>query len=110
MLFSTARPTPSLLTRVRRRTGDELRAVPAVSRGDDQGQHLLALLAGQVRLGGQPAPGVTQCVVGWLVMHSARRFVLQVCSVSLQVSRKLMPLLVSTERRPAFIALLRFSA
>src|SRR5690348_1433550 len=35
----------------------ELRAVPPLPRGDDDRQRFLALLAGQVDLGGQPAAG-----------------------------------------------------
>src|SRR5205814_1027448 len=36
--------------------GDELRAVAALSGGQQHRQRLLALLAGQVQFGGQPAP------------------------------------------------------
>ena len=38
----------------------ELRAVAALAGGDHDRQRLLALLAGQVQLGGQPAPGAAQ--------------------------------------------------
>jgi hypothetical protein len=33
--------------------------------GQQHGQWFLALFAGQVHLGGQPAPGAAQSVIGW---------------------------------------------
>ena len=58
--------------------GLELRAVAALPGGDHDGQRLLALLAGQVDLGGEPAPGPAQPVIGRLLGHPARRLGLQV--------------------------------
>jgi len=58
--------------------GLELRAVAALARGDQDRQRFLVLLAGQVGLGGQPAAGAAQGVVGRLGVHPAGRFGLQI--------------------------------
>jgi len=58
--------------------GLELGAVPALARGDQHRQRLLVLLAGQVHLGGQPAPRPSQAVIVRLVTGAAGRFGLQV--------------------------------
>jgi hypothetical protein len=44
----------------------ELGAVATLPGGDDDRQRLAALLAAQVQLGGPPATGATQTVIGWL--------------------------------------------
>jgi hypothetical protein len=54
----------------------ELRRVAALGRRDQDGQRLLALLAGQVDLRGQPAPGPAESVIGRLGGQAARRFLL----------------------------------
>jgi hypothetical protein len=54
----------------------ELRRVAALARRDQDGQRLLALLAGQVDLRGQPAPGPAEGVIGRLRGQAARRFLL----------------------------------
>jgi len=54
----------------------ELWAVAALARGDHHRQRPLALLDRQVQLGGQPAPGPPQAMVGRLDVHPARFFVL----------------------------------
>jgi len=56
----------------------ELRAVAALPGGDHDGQGFLALLAGQVDLGGQPAAGPAQPVIVRLVLDAAGRLGLQV--------------------------------
>ena len=56
----------------------ELRAVAALPGGDHDGQRLLALLAGQVDLGGEPAPRPAQPVIGRLLGHPVGRLGLQV--------------------------------
>jgi hypothetical protein len=56
----------------------ELRAVASLPRGDHDRQRLLALLAGQVHLGRQPAAGPAQPVIGRLVGHAAGRLGLQI--------------------------------
>jgi hypothetical protein len=58
--------------------GLELRAVPALARRDDDGQGFLPLLARQVHLGGQPAAGPAQAMIGRLVIDAAGRLGLQV--------------------------------
>lgn len=54
----------------------ELRRVAALARRDQDGQRLLALLAGQVDLRGQPAPGPAEGVIGRLGGQAAKRFLL----------------------------------
>src|SRR5215207_9692278 len=54
----------------------ELRRVAALARRDQDGQRLLALLAGQVDLRGQPAPGPAEGVIGRLGGQAARGFLL----------------------------------
>src|SRR5439155_23000139 len=58
--------------------GGELGAVAALPGRDVRGQRLLALLAGQVQLGGQPAAGAAEPVVGRLLIDPARRLLLEV--------------------------------
>jgi hypothetical protein len=58
--------------------GLELGAVATLPRGDQDGQRSLALLAGEVNLGGQAATGPAEPVIGGLVVHSAGRFGLQI--------------------------------
>jgi hypothetical protein len=53
--------------------GLELRAVPALARGDHDGQWFLPLLAGQVDLGGQAAAGPAQTMIGGLILDAAGR-------------------------------------
>jgi hypothetical protein len=52
--------------------GLELRAVPALARGDHDRQRFLPLLARQVDLGGQAAAGPVQAVIGGLVIDAGR--------------------------------------
>ena len=61
-----------------RQHGLELRAVTTLARGDQDRQRFLALLAGQVHLGGQPAPGPAQRVIIWLGHRPAGRLGLQI--------------------------------
>jgi len=56
----------------------EQRAVTTLPGGDQDRQRLLQLLAGQVRLGGQAAPGAAQGVIGRLGFHPARRLSLRI--------------------------------
>jgi len=56
----------------------ELRAVTALTSGQDNRQGALTTLDGQVQLATQPAPGAAQGVVGRLVVDSARFFALPV--------------------------------
>jgi hypothetical protein len=56
--------------------GLELGRVTALPGGHDQGQHLLALFASQVDLGGQPAAGASQRVVVWFCREATGRFLL----------------------------------
>jgi hypothetical protein len=58
--------------------GLELRAVPALARGDHDGQRLLALLARQVDLGGQADAGAAQAVIIRLVLDPGGRLGLQI--------------------------------
>ena len=58
--------------------GLELGAVTALARGDQDRQRFLALLAGQVHLGGQPAAGAAQRAIVRLGTHPAGRLGLQV--------------------------------
>jgi hypothetical protein len=58
--------------------GLDLRAVPALARGDHDRQRFLPLLARQVDLGGQAAAGPAQAVIGGLVIHAAGRLGLQI--------------------------------
>ena len=58
--------------------GLELRGIPALARGDQHRQRFLVLLAGQVHLGGQPAPGAAQAMIGRLLAGAAGRLGLQV--------------------------------
>lgn len=53
--------------------GGELRAVAALTCGDQQRQRPLALFAGQMDLGGEASPGPAQAVVVGLGAGSARR-------------------------------------
>jgi hypothetical protein len=53
-------------------------AVAAVPGGQHDRQRLLALLAGQVQLRGQPAPRAAQRVVGRLDAHTTGRFLLKI--------------------------------
>ena len=56
----------------------ELRAVAALPGGDHDRQRFLPLLAGQVDLGGQPAAGPAQPVIGRLRLDAAGRLGLQI--------------------------------
>ncbi|MFB7176054.1 hypothetical protein ACFCYM_35485 [Streptomyces sp. NPDC056254] len=56
--------------------GFELRTVTTLTCGDQQGQRPLALLAGDMDLGGEASPGPAQAVVVGLGAASARRFLL----------------------------------
>jgi hypothetical protein len=56
----------------------ELRAVAALPGGDDHGERFLALLAGQVHLGGQPAAGPAQAVISRLGLEPAGGLGLQI--------------------------------
>jgi hypothetical protein len=58
--------------------GLELGAIAPLARGDQDRQGFLALLAGQVHLGGQPATGAAQAVIGGLGLHPAGRLGLQI--------------------------------
>ena len=56
----------------------ELGAVTVLAGGQDDRQGPLATFDGQMELGGQPASGAPECVVGRLVVDSARFFALAV--------------------------------
>jgi hypothetical protein len=58
--------------------GLELRAVAPLPGGDHDGQGFLALLAGQVHLGGQAAAGAAQPMIGWFGGDPAGRLGLQI--------------------------------
>ncbi|WP_344057152.1 hypothetical protein, partial [Microbispora corallina] len=58
--------------------GGELRAVAALTGGEHDRQRLQPLLARQVQLGGQPAAGTPQRVIGRLLAVPARRLGLKI--------------------------------
>src|SRR5205814_8070228 len=58
--------------------GLELRAVATLPRSDQDRQRFLALLAGQVHLGCQPAAGAAQAMIARLGVHPAGRLSLQI--------------------------------
>ena len=57
-------------------TAPKLGAVATLAGGDQDRQRPLATLDRQMQLGGQPAPGPPQAMVGRLDVHPARFFVL----------------------------------
>lgn len=76
--LACAWPGPSRGTAMPGKHRPELRAVPALPRGDHDRQRLLALFAAQVDLGRQAAAGAAQPVIGWLGPHAAGRLGMQI--------------------------------